>query len=114
MSTERATPSSSSTSAWVQRLGLQALANVKSAFDRFETAEQQRTSGDVVATSHCGLGELEIELKTDSTQCVIDVKKLDRAREALPCRDLYEMAAQHERFHFDRCQQRKGRVDLSS
>lgn len=85
----------------------QALSELKNQFQAFEKDEERATS-KVGPPAGCGLGGQSIEMETDSVQCKIDMAKARQAEQALPCKDLYEIAFRHEAYHLEQCQIRKG------
>lgn len=85
----------------------QALSELKNQFQSFEKDEERATSR-VGPPAGCGLGGQSIEMETDSVQCRIDMVKAQQAEQALPCKDLYEIAFRHEAYHLQQCQVRKG------
>lgn len=84
-----------------------ALAELKNQFQAFEKDEERATS-KVGPPAGCGLGGQSIEMETDSVQCSIDMVKARQAEQAIPCKEMYEIAFRHEAYHLEQCQVRKG------
>jgi hypothetical protein len=47
------------------------------------------------------------EIGTNSIECRIDLEALDKFAAAVPCREISEIANQHEVYHLTQCQERK-------
>lgn len=63
--------------------------------------------------SSCHISSSESgEIGTDSIECQIDIKAMDRFAAAVPCREISEIANQHEVFHLNKCQERKEKDTL--
>jgi len=50
-----------------------------------------------------------VEIETNSITCVIDMKKAEMSKEAMPCQELYDSAMRHETMHQQICEKRKGK-----
>jgi hypothetical protein len=59
------------------------------------------------APDRCGITD-KLEMSTDSVLCVIDVPKMEETEKASPCKEVFEIAKQHEALHQERCALRKG------
>jgi len=72
----------------------------------------QKEEGDLATQigepKGCGYAG-NVEIETNSISCVIDMKKAEMAKEAMPCKELYESAMRHETMHQQMCEKRKGK-----
>jgi hypothetical protein len=89
------------------------LGDLREHFEEFEVAEDLATR-DIPPPRFCGLGSIAIEMETDSVTCVIDPDKMMLAKQALPCREIYDRALDHEVFHLKQCLNRRGKRPITS
>lgn len=85
-----------------------ALQELGAQFRQFAKDEERATS-KIGPPSGCGLDSAEsIEMETDSVKCEIDMLKARKTQQALPCKDLYDIAFRHEAYHLEQCWLRRG------
>jgi hypothetical protein len=93
-----------------QRDRATALAALRADQAQFGRDEEQMTS-TIGAPAGCGFdGAQNLEISTETvTACAIDMVKAKAVELAVPCKDLYEIAMQHEAIHVQMCNTRKAR-----
>ena len=82
------------------------ISTLKDEFEVFnrETGEVTARVGAPAGCAYAG----EVEMVTNSVTCNTDMLKARAAEQAVPCKELYEIAFRHEAMHLERCQNRKG------
>lgn len=82
-------------------------ANLARDYKQFEKDESEMAAR-IGAPAECGFGDADVEMATDIIACKIDLAQAKQAEQAMPCKELYDIAFRHEALHLEACQKRKG------
>lgn len=83
------------------------LANLARDYKQFEKDESEMVAR-IGAPADCGFGDADVEMMTNIIACEINLDKAKQAEQAMPCKELHDIAFRHEVLHLEACQKRKG------
>jgi hypothetical protein len=89
---------------------LETMAKLNQQFTQLRNDEESLANA-VGPPKKCGFTD-NVEMSTDSVQCLIDMTKAAHAEQAVPCKEIYDIAFRHEAMHLQKCQERKGNRTL--